>query len=648
MIPVNGRVYPRPSHVLLEFQPTHALSNVFNCYVEGDRLERTVSRCDANAIVGQADALMKETLRPVSDWDISQVVTTDKVAGANGIAGLVDKLSILGALLSDVPQHYRSFGQHMRDYAKRTRISHDIGVASSGLPFGYDWVHLIQGMVTLPNAFCIPNPNHPASMLFARLVAEWDRGVYSINLLSNADRVGNFDIKDRVTGQHVVTVQRARAPHAHRIALAMLLPTLYMDLVWPVMTLAHQLLATRSPYWAERLHRHEEWGKRLARLPRNQITSLVASLAGHVKVNSNSGEKPVYLDVTGHAIQAKRLSDIAIEIQAAAASSAHLSWGEWDPSMYMHPYTLIAQYESLGQPMLDEIERVKTTLHWSSLSSGDHMINQRGGDFVWCDGEGYSENPYTGLLGLKPVVAPNNALALIDDRRTEKDWNSAERPVGTKRSAGTADESTHFRLTFSAMVVKGRHTDVGDGSESPLYFLPGNAYLGEEGAQPVRLGHEMEDVRALVALRYFTEQSDNYISEYYLEPTTTSDPEVYRTSWDTWSITPASDKRTAFNKLIGSMPREYIRPVTDAIFYRFPEGRLFYTRFVVRSARAPEVHHFTPDGLQSLPEKLDGHVQFTSGEVSLNSSAEPLQQIVVYGFNPAHHALLSEVTGVGG
>lgn len=630
---VKGRQYVQDTKAVSELDLSIPLSNLFNAAIRGEQHERMLARYTSDDVFSS----LKETLGPVVNWDITNAMSIDKKTTAEKLDNIQSRLGVIAAKLTDIKQHIPNFGQYILKYGVSNKLLAATGLASSGLPKGMDWVSGPTEPIDFSMNTKIPGPTHPASQQFGRLMAEWDRANFSTGLMSHKEEAGGFDVKDRVTGQQMVTIARAKMPHAHLIAYLMLIPGMYINFNWPFWTECLTILAATSSYWEDRLRLHNEWGKRKTALPQNQFTSLVASLNGQVKVSSVYGDKPLLFDGTGTVGSYTQLIDIGIELDKAMHQQLSTTWGDWSTDNMVDPYQMITQYESLGS-LRDEVTRVTTSVGWSTSSAGSHEINLIGGDFIWSDGDHYSENPMTGLMGLKPVVAPNNASALIDDRRMEAHWNVSPLMVGDAKQAGSGAESAKYALRYSVMFVHGRQSITGDGSEIERIFIPSNAYLGEPGAERIRLSSSLEDPMTQLALGYYG-ANKLYIQEMYIEPDVTTDQNVYCTSWDTWAT--GADAGAAFNRLVSALPAFNVRPVAEVIFYR---GKWFNHRFIVRMARPSTIRHYSPLGRFITSEKQDGHVDFMGGEITLGHSSAVLNALVMYGTSPSSERLLSEVS----
>lgn len=636
MKPIDGRQYPQDTRAASTIDLRTIMSNVINCAVRGEQHERLLSRYTSSDIF----AGYKETLGEVDKWDVSNALTPEREESAKVLQTMQLRLGVIGSKLLDVKQHVPNFGEYLVKFMNDIKAREEVGLASTGLPYGMSWIRCPTEPIKFTNATTIPGPSHPASIQFGKLMAEWDRAAFSPTLLSHAESAAGFDVKDRVTGTQMVTVERARMYHAQLVAYVMLYPTMYLHFMWPFWTECYKLLARTSSYWEERLRIHELWDKRRAGLPQNQLTSLVASLNGHVTMKSFFGDKPILFDATETLDGYHKMMDIGIELDKLMRQPTTTSWGIWEAGGMISPYQLIMQYESLDR-LLEEINRVTGAIGWHTKSSGEHMINAIGADFIWSDGDHYSENPYTALFGLKPIVAPNNATAQIDDRRQEKDWNNAPLWVGDAKPAGEGADSNKYNLRYSVMFVEGRQSITGDGSELERYFIPSNAYLGEPDAVRIRFSSSLEDPMTAMAYEYYKSKGTLYINEMYIEPTLTTDSQVYITSWDSWAK--GSDARSAQNKLIAALPPNVIAPVADAIMYR---AKWFNHRFIVAISRPQTIRHYSGLGEFRKLEKQDGHVLMSGGELTLSHSPETLKELVLYGMNPASDKLLAEATAV--
>jgi len=636
MIPLKGRQYPQETKALSTLNLKIVLSNIINCSLKGEQHERLLSRYTSEDVFASYEETMKEVIK----WNVSQALLPGKVESAEKLDTIQRTLGVIGAKLFDIKQHVSNFGQHMTKFGKEEEIFEEFGLASTGLPSGTQRISGPSAPVNFERISLIPGPYHPAAKQFGRLMAEWDRAAFSTNLLSHKDEAAGYNVKDRVSGTQLVTVQRAKMPHAQLIAYVMLFPTMYTNFMWPLWTECLTLLARTSGYWEDRLRLHELYNKRRASLPQNQISSLISSLNGNVSVESMFGTKPLLFDATGTLPNYQRLLDIGIELDTAMRQPLSATWGEWDKSGMTSPYQLITQYESLGE-LIEEVNRVVAATGWTTKSSGVHSLLMTGGDFIWADGTHYSENPYTALFGLKPVVSPNNATALIDDRRQDDRWNVGPLAVGDDKVAGQGNDGTKYTLMFSVMFVTGRQSITGDGSEVERYFIPGNAYLGEADSDRIRFSSSLEDPMTRIAFEYYAKRHKLYISEMYIEPELTTDPGVYKTSWDTWSL--GSDGDHAFNRLVAALPPQNVRPVSEVIMYR---GKWFNHRFVVQMSRPSTIMHYSGLGEFKYLEKQDGHVQMIGGELSLSHSTTVLNELVLYGNSPASDKLLAEATAV--
>jgi len=640
---IPGRQYQSETIAFKRYNPLVALSNCLSCFIYGEQHERQVSRLTSRDVFERRD----ESLGPVEDWDITNAIRVARKDTSTEIDALANRLAILAAKLTNVPLYVPNFGQHLKRFLREEGLSWEVGLAGSGLATGMSWLSVPKTVPVVSSPFKIPSPVHPAAGEIARVFSEIDRGVYSTKLLNHAERVEEFDVKDRVTGQTIVTISRSRAPHALTILYSIQLTLLYLDMVWPLITRSLEVAAKISSFWADLLKIHGEWGSRKAQLPRNPFVTYVGSASDKVTAETLYGKRSLLLDVTGCGpnwqLDKLELPNIVAVAQAAAQfikGRIIQRWGDWPGDGYIDPYSFIAMYESLFD-MTDEVSRISQVLGWAKLEAGTHSLSNIQADFILTDGDWYSDNVGTAILGLKPVIGLNNAMATIDDRRTMPFWNVHDGVVGGAKTQGAGTDRTRYRLEYSVMTVHGRQTQTGDGSEVERYFIPGNAYMGGSTATRIRLMTSTEDPMAKLALEYYSSRSQSYITEQYTEPNVATDPTVYLTDWGTWAAKVGdSDGQDVFNRLISAMPENTVRSVEEVIMYR---SEWFNHSFPVRMATDNITHHMSVRGYPLRDEEQDGHVEFT-GEISLSSSDENIRSLIRLGEPISQAPVLPEVT----
>lgn len=684
MKPKLGRSRPIEGHAFKWWAFLTAFSNVVNLICRGDRRERKISRFGVKELLVQRDELLK----PVSSWLIQELPqhSGSKDALETYLVKVKALSTTLASYLSGDKQVVPSFGDWLRDRIMTDASSSAgriIGISSPEAGVGRPYYVATSVNFQPKSVGWVPDPGHALCDEIARVLGHFDTPIFSTKLVNTTASLENglFDVKDRVTGEPIVAIERAKRPYT----LALLYQTqgtlLCMHAIWPILTLALEIDALTSEEGVRDLEKHRSWEKRLNTFQMHPLVSLITS--GFTKVSSKHtlfGERsPIFLDPYGilapKGVDAtgrewkpeKTLHELAKELHRQLLTTEEsteevnhsLRWGEWaSKSRMVGIYAMIAKMESLFGLKAD-IPQVINALHWNKLDGGTHELIYTGGDFIQTSGTMYTENAATGLFGMKPVIGSGNRLATIDDRRDKSDWNIHGESAGASRlSKGKETSRKRYRLGYSIMHVMGSQTWGGstslptsngkvgtpDGSEIERFYIPGSQFQGMDGAEEVFLGLTTDDPMAKLALEYYTKQGaivevagvtgePMLIEEYFNELTQTTQEHSYITDWSPLGVKEGDpDGKSSFSSLVASFVEngsKSVVPVREAKMYTISRerGGWFPVAFPVKMAMNQVLVHYSKLGELEAIEKQDGHVDYM-GELDMSAGTASILETI--------------------
>jgi hypothetical protein len=420
-------------------------------------------------------------------------------------------------------------------------------------------------------------------------------------------------------------------------------PAFYLRLVHPVWKLARDLALAAYPKERPLIEAYDKLRDEVAsRIPLHPLLESIANQLDQVTVSTYYGVKPAVLrDISTTEFMGGKGQDAEAHFQSplaqaflgyAAAEYARFSMmkANW-PSSWLAgiapDVTLGYRGAMIQEPaggisigaLMDSL--VKHTTHvteWQSIArkmgwtggvpSQAVQIEAAGADAVLCDGDYYSANPISVLMGLRPSFSMGNTRASGITRRVQSDFNSGPNPY-TEPKVDDGGIKVAVRQEWSTLAADAYRTATTQADLLAQFYMPPGMLMGEANAEVRSIGPDVPtDPIGRMVLAYYKAKSPNgYVRHWYNVPTegvTVRDGDALVMFTD-WGVTVEGDAELQ-NRFLTAFGPSNVEQKLQAFVYRDK----WLDRIPVRLARTSHIEFYDEVGKFMFDVEFDGHMMF--------------------------------------
>lgn len=382
----------------------------------------------------------------------------------------------------------------------------------------------------------------------------------------------------------------------------------------------------------------EETRQKLLKLPLHSLVTPVTSALQTGELLTDYGKRPAMWTVD----ECTDAADIALlnlfheEVLTSVNEAVGVTWEAVNNAEHHLSLPQFAQavFSSGLDSLFTEAARL---LKWRSVNAVIGSIDLSGADFMLCDGDDFSGEPFQALLGLTPTLSLANRKLLGIGRRFESDFNTrGEMPVTTGVPTATepSEPSIPFGLLgYTAIPLRGYLAEPTGGLKFERTFIPAGMSMGEEGtAMIASIG--LRDATARKVVSHYASKQPGYVRENYLPVAPRKITDAHFTSWDAYA---AADSAGMASTAYLAIYADYVvQPPAlpgagvaerQTPFMLLYSDRGFNMRIPVKCSRVQFAIHYTEQAEYFDRQSQQGYVAYDN-DVTLLRPSTPLQQIV--------------------
>jgi len=630
MEPIIPRTIEVPGYAVLPIHLPTMVSNVVSAYCAGNRrpafrsrLTPLINRQMLNKSLGNIDSWDEE--RAPFLFDVQKMI--QNMEGflqdfLHGVLEYPELVSDLGASNLDA----LTTGDAFQEWSSTFVVS-----PSLGYPRVYPKLVVNDQIAQSGTVIDVPSPCSLWNIGLAITLLEFDRGRFTSELIPAAKGTGSHSEKERPFGTYLSLKEQLRELQRVYMLYAVQGSLLSLHANRRILQLMYELCYAIDVRSRVALEAWKDALDYLLAQPVHPLLSVITNALSTGTVHTYYGVKDLIYRHGRAVPNSKDLDDIGdirkLLLTEALADMNRPHNDSWGCALNADPKTgkvpndaplttvgaLARQIRSTGN-LAEGWKTTSSKLAWSNLRGDVGQIKQLAADFILCDGEGYSDSPVAGLLGLRPVLSLGNIKVIGMGRRFQDDFNVEPGPNG----------QTEKRLvTFSAMVVDGYQSPTGETEALERLYIPAGMSMGEDNVTVILASTVGVDPLVKGIVSYFetlNAPNGQFVRQFYKDPGP-SGTGFDRTDWDGWAIG-GSD--------VGAMiaySNGYASEMESVVGGRFIYKNHFFHRFPVQMSRTASFEFFNEYGKFRYPLDLDGNVAFND-QINVNHSAAEIEAIV--------------------
>lgn len=649
MRPIKPRTLPQPYKALFEADIKVALGNVMTLYVEGNHRSAAM----APMIGADADAMLELCLKKLSgpeswlaslridsmDFDPRKIMDSKENEA-------MDPLRRWLVGLMGTPYTVKDYGNYLRDTLAPTSGGSEssqplwkrekVWMPALGWVRDYLTFNSVSGFERTAETRIgwelLPSVCSHWSMNLAKTLMRVDAPRFNSTLIPAMGKAQGHTAKDIPFGPLLTAVDQLREVFAVNALYLMQGPLFYWHL--------HKKIREHALETAYEKHRAarpaiDAWKAETEVLDSIKLHPLLSYIANGLntgKIETYWGDLEIlFHDAkvvagTGDVPGSPRLYDQLLSQAIVDFSQKAGTVDEWGDCVAkgrenrnpITPPAFARQIRSLGE-MKDKVAAVASKLAWQTLSADVGTLRQSSADYILCDGEGYSESPDGGALGLRPVLSLGNLKVSGFSRRYSTTFN------GTG-AHGTASDL----IGWSPMVVSGYQSPTNSVDVISRMYLPLGMRMGESYDEVVFAEAVASEPHFREFLSGLNAKGTVFVREYYKVPPKPEEnvpPGLTVTDWDP-AIEGSSENAVAGSLAMYYGTPEYKNELRDALKSDFMVKSRFFHRVPVKSGRPPSISVLDPDQFIRGELHWDGSIVFDDSPISLGASAATLESVV--------------------
>lgn len=499
----------------------------------------------------------------------------------------------------------------------------------------YSWTTLSS--LTSLSPLELPSEAHPASIAFAKLCFELDRGLLGKIALPELDKYDGNSSKVELPGRFRMLSDKASFLGAIPAQLSLQLPVLWAHIHEPYWRQCAMFVERMAPHSKAR---HDEWFADLDRVKAIALHPLAQSLLSAYRAgecDTQYGDLPMLSIATSRGVDQSTHEFTEVVVAQTVTSGQYGRWGDLEvvadnDNLVSGPSgkqprgltTVPALASRLGT--LDNLAKhmpaVATIFGWGSRGTDlscirDATVTPR---FSLCDGKRYSVPSGEVLAG----IVPNLSLGL-------------HRGTGFENEAYDPEFNVDLEQ-YSVAVVDGFASPMTKESILARHTVAGSMWMGESDADRVDPKNLEVDPTGKLVMEYFESKSSQYVRDYYGRPTAGRDEQgnpLPRPVWDATVV--GTDPKSVQKDMLSVYPKRDVLATSECPLYTYvgttTSGRFFY-RLLVQSSQlptalAPSGYTFVDsDGVARYGLNRAHRVLFRGKEVEVSHGTDAFEKAV--------------------